>query len=187
MAHRQAYIAETKNYKPVSVNFQDRLQTLVTQLMNERNQLKEELHAKNAKLAEIERINVELVTETKVLEEKYRAAKENCTTTDFFAKGVLAIAKKLAHDEASVGSNQAELLDTLPASTSNSATPLQVAPNDEAANNNQMAPDNMEVANEEVVQIDGDDDGNQQDDQPAAPGGTSFASDAPSLSIVLDL
>lgn len=190
MAYRETYIANTKNLKAVSVNLQDRLQFVLTQLMNERNKMKEELKVKDSKLAEFERINVELMTEKKVLEEKYRAAKENCTTTDFFAKGVLAIATKLANEEARGDSNQAESLEALPTPTrtSNTGTPRQVAPNDELLNNNQLAPDGMEVANEEVVNLDNtDDEGNQQNNQQAAPGGSPSSSDEPSLSIVLDL
>lgn len=185
MAHLQAYIAETKSFKAVSVNLQDRLQSVVTQLMNERNKLKEELQAKSAKLADLERNNIELVTEIKVLEEKYRSAKENCTTTDFFAKGVLAIARKLAHEEGNTNSNQREMLESLP-STSNTVTPQQAASNDEMPMQNNEMPHTMEVANEEVVHLD-EYDGNQQHEQQAAPGGSPFASDGPSMSIVLDL
>lgn len=169
MAHRKNFEKATKNYKAISGQFENCIKSIVETLMLERNELKSELIENRTKLLDMEKKYSRADTTIKVLREQLRGAQHVAVHTEMFAKGVLDIAQKLAtddkpYDDTDKDSETRTLIATF--TSPKDATPKETTPravykekstenNNENANDDNFnlanAPENMEVANEEVV------------------------------------
>lgn len=190
MAHRQRYNENTKNYKALTMKFEEKLKEIVGNLMEERNALKQEVQMKNDQLTKIERTNIELFNTIEVLKEQLRSAKENCNTTKFFAKNVMAIAQNLSNADVDKDSERG-FLYTMPTMLSpaiNMATsPSSAKPNEDSS---KPASATMEIVDHddnesELVIVD-----EQENDVPVDQADTveiGYQSTDPALAVVLDL
>lgn len=117
-----------------------------------------------AKNSEQEKELIHADTTIKVLREQLRGAQHVSTQTEMFAKGVLDIAQKLAHDESDKDSEHRSFAVPL-ITTSTLSLPKGVSPRPcdcTSSNNNNDAslgndPGNMDIAEEVVVELDGND------------------------------
>lgn len=102
MPHRQNFERNTKNYKTVTTKLEERIKEIIGTLMEERNDLNQELLAKNAQLCKLEANNSQAENTIALLREQLCSAKEKFSETNYFAKGVLDIAQKLANENAEI-------------------------------------------------------------------------------------
>lgn len=174
MSSKMEFEQKTKGYKIIANQFEKRIKLIVEQLMTERNEAKTELADLRTKHAELEKKYSKADTNIKVMREQLRGAQNVSKQTEKFAKGMMGIAQKLVpglNDEKLLPDEKDLETHTLFITQTASFSPKSNAPKivsennvvnndgvngDKGASSLVNAPEDMDVAEEVIIQSDND-------------------------------